>query len=413
MRRRIGPLAHVPILTFAMALAPLCGLSADPFEPTDPIFTAPLEFGLTGAAGPARGFGVLLDLGLSDGWGSIRNRVAAQGSLEDVRAVRLESAFVRSLPDLPFAVTAGDAVTRGSDWARPLRFGGVKIAPDFAAPRPAAAATGANFAGPDIPPAIESVEDVAVLLGFQTGSMGALTSDPVQLRTGAGQIDFGIEDAFARLQQGLGQPGRPWSRILADGDAVYFAELGFMRESYGLESFDYGAPIAAATYRYGITGQLTGELHAEAMPESQAGGFGLLWNLRGLGRFGLATATSGSDAGTGALGRASFEHLAEAWRAAISYQRATDGFAQPGFEEPGQRVTSQAQISGGFALGDYGAVSLGYSLLARADESEGEIASFAYAMPFLPNARLVAASDFGGTDRASSIGLSFSIPLGP
>ncbi|MGD9743860.1 MAG: hypothetical protein AB7V53_14540 [Dongiaceae bacterium] len=411
MRRRFGQLAHVQIIILATAMWPLRAPAADSFEPARPIFTAPVE--LASAEGPARSFGLLLDFGLSDGWGKLRSRVAAQGSFQDVRAVRLESAFVRSLPDLPFAITAGDAVTRGSDWARPQRFGGIMIAPDFDRPRSATAApTAVGFTGPVIP-AIDRAEDVPALLGLQSHGRDGITVDPVTLETGAGLVDFDIEDAFARLQQGLGQPGQPWGRILGEGKSLYFAELGFTRENYGIESFDYGDPMVSGTYRHGITGKLTGEIHAEALPDSQAGGFGLLWNWPGLGRFGLATAASGSDEGTGALARASFEHVAENWRASLSYQRATESFAQPGFEEAGQRVTRRAQLTGGMALGDYGAVSVGYSMLERADASQGEVASFAYAMPFLPSARLVAASDFGAAIPSSSIGFSFSIPLGP
>jgi len=399
------------MIVLATALLPLRAPAADNFEPTKPVFTAPVQ--LANTEGPARNFGLLLDLGLSDDWGKVRSRVAAQGSLEDVRAVRLESAYVRSLPNLPFAVTAGDAVTRGSDWARPQRFGGLKLAPDFSRPQSTTVAPATiGFTGPGIPN-IDRAEDVPALLGLRSQGREGIAANSVALDTAAGLIDFDIEDAFARLQQGLGQPGQPWGRILGKGKSLYFAELGFTRENYGLESFDYGDPMVSGTYRRGLTQKLTGEIHAEALPDSQAGGAGLIWNWPGLGRFALATAASASGEGTGALTRATFEHVAELWRAAFSYQRATENFMQPGFEEAGQRITSQAQLTGGMALGEFGAVSVGYSMLERADASRGEIASFAYAMPFLPNARVVAASDFGAVVPSSSIGLSISIPLGP
>ncbi len=100
------------------------------------------------------------------------------------------------------------------------------------------------------------------------------------------------------------------------------------------------------------------------------------------------------------------------WDALLGYQMATDAFSQPGWDEPADRITRQAQASGGIALGDYGDLTLGYSLQDRGDHSRDEIASFVLDMPLVEDAHLVAVGAMSRTDGSASIGFSLTIPLG-
>ena len=100
------------------------------------------------------------------------------------------------------------------------------------------------------------------------------------------------------------------------------------------------------------------------------------------------------------------------WDASLGYQMVTDSFSQPGWDEPADRITRQAQASGGIALGGHGDLTLGYSLQDRGDHSRDEIASFVLDMPLIEDAHLVAVGAMSRTDGSASIGFSLTIPLG-
>lgn len=414
MNRRIGPIAGIPILAMTMAAIPLCAL-ADPFQTTDPVFGGLLDYDLsaTGAGDPAA-FGVLLDVTLSDGWGSIRSSVAARGTMDEAHAVRLDSAYTRELQNEPIRLTFGDAVLQGGDWAMPLRFGGITIAPASGrGPAPAESAAPIASIESFLSPSAGADDYAGAILPLANATKrdpaSAMTPPPVAI--GSGQMDFAVRDAPA-TEQLAALPKRSGLQTLREGEADSHYELGLLRRDYGVGSFNYGDPVGAITLRYGITDDLTGETHAMAALDTQAAGFGLAWAMSAADRLTLSGATSKADAGTGMVGRLAFGHDGAGWDASLGYQMATDAFAQPGWDEPADRITRQAQASGGIELGDYGDLTLGYSLQDRGDDSRDEIASFVLDMPLLEDAHLVAVGAMSRTDGSASIGFSLTIPLG-
>ncbi len=82
-------------------------------------------------------------------------------------------------------------------------------------------------------------------------------------------LNFSLYGEHQLLQQGLSD----WS-----------GEIGFVRENYGLDSFDYGHDVVGSgTWRYGITNNFTVEAHGEAtnaLTDEGIGGNWLPWQHR-------------------------------------------------------------------------------------------------------------------------------------
>jgi outer membrane usher protein len=414
MNRRIGAIARIPILAITVAAAPLCASLADPLDPDNAVFAGLLGYDFT-ASDPSdvAAFGVMLDVTLSDGWGAIHSTVAARGAADETHVVRLDSALTRELGDEPLRVTFGDAILEGGDWAIPVRFGGITIEPIGAgAADPVGIDASATTLGSFLTPGAGADRYVGTVLPFANAvHRGANSIAPAPFPVGSGRMDFAVSDA-PPPDQLAALPTRSGLPTLRQGETDNRVELGLLRRDYGVGSFDYGDPVGAATLRYGITDALTGETHGEATPDTQAAGLALGWAMDAADQLTLSSAASNTDAGGGLLGRVSLGHAEAGWDASLSYQMATDGFAQPGQEDPADRATRQAQASAGIELGDFGDLTLGYSLIDRADASRDEVAAFAFDLPLVEDAHLVALGALSRTDGSASVGFSLTIPLG-
>jgi outer membrane usher protein len=416
MDRRVVSLARIPILAFALAVAaaPVRAPEADPLQPGNPLFANLIgyDFAARDARDPAA-YGLLLDVTLSDGWGEIRSGVAARGADDRTSAVRLESAYTRDLRDEPLRVTFGDALMQGGDWAMPLRFGGITIEPSGrGGAMPRRAASPALAIENRLAATAGAADYLDALLPFASAVRRDPTAfDSPNIAIGSGEMSFAVREA-----PGVGElaaaPGRAGLKRMAEGQTDSRVQFGLLRDRYGVGSFDYGAPVAAITLRQGLTGDLTGETHGEVTPQTQAGGLGLFWAIGGADRLTVSGAASHGEAGTGALGRIALGREGDGWDAQLGYQMASERFLQPGWEDRADRVMEEARASGSIDLGDYGDLSLAYSLRERADDVRQEVASFVLDMPLLEQGNLAAVGALSRTDGSASIGLSFTIPLG-
>src|SRR5690606_26480208 len=89
--------------------------------------------------------------------------------------------------------------------------------------------------------------------------------------------------------------------MLAPGLQSYSADLGWVRQNWGLRSSDYDRPAASLTYRRGLSDMLTGEVHAQGMADLAMAGAGITTNVFNLGTVNLAAAGSRSGGASGGL----------------------------------------------------------------------------------------------------------------
>jgi outer membrane usher protein len=213
-------------------------------------------------------------------------------TFSNASALRLESDYTYSDPDHALTYRAGDTISGGLAWTRPIRMGGLQVQRDFTlrsdlvtAPLPQISGTAA----------VPSSVDVFVN-GTRTYSQEvapgpfSLTNLPLIAQNGVAQVV--VRDATGRevdTSLSLFNPGR----LLAPGLVDFSVETGLERLNYGSASDDYGRePIGSASLRGGFSDWFTGEAHAEGGGGLANAGGGALTRFASYGI--LTTALSAS-----------------------------------------------------------------------------------------------------------------------
>ncbi|MDX6807411.1 fimbria/pilus outer membrane usher protein [Terrihabitans rhizophilus] len=270
----------------------------------------------TGASG-------LFDSRVFSSFGTLSQTVV--GRVEDDFNVpafkRLDTSWSYSDPERLATYRAGDLVTSGVSWSRPLRVGGAQMSRNFGL-RPDLVTMPVPLLSGSA--AVPSTVDVIVNnnRAFSDKVLGGpfqISNLPIQ--SGPGQARVVVRDVLGReTVQDVSFYATP--RLLADGLLDYSVEAGFARSSFGLRSWDYDdTPIASATARYGLNDWLTLESHGEGGTDFINGGLG---GVFGLGRFGvgsLAAAASNSGEGVGAQFAGTVQIELGGWVAQFRTQR--------------------------------------------------------------------------------------------
>jgi len=223
------------------------------------------------------------------------------------RSVRLDTSWILGRPRDATAFRAGDTISGGSSWTRPVRMAGLQWRRDFATrPDLVTAPTVALSASAAAPSTLE------VMLGSTVVMSRKVSEGPIQVTDlpvvrGRGEARLVLRDA-AGVTESVVASYFAAPDLLARGLADFSMEAGFTRRSFGYESNDYDPrPVASASARYGWTDAVTLQAHAE-------GGAGLANASLGasalLGDFGvgsLAAAQSWRRGESGALLAAAFE----------------------------------------------------------------------------------------------------------
>lgn len=146
---------------------------------------------------------------------------------------------------------------------------------------------------------------------------GAFRLTDLPAPTLAGDATFRLRDALG-FTQTFTQPYFIGAGTLAAGVHDYAASVGFARKNFGIESFDYGEPVALARHRFGVTDALTLGWTAEsAIMEGHISGSAQLALDLPFGRLDLGGAASWRDGKAGGAWSASFEHTSRGFAGAL------------------------------------------------------------------------------------------------
>jgi len=216
---------------------------------------------------------------------SLTQATHADGSGWTDKTVRLDTAWSTSFPDSLMTLRIGDTLTAAQSWTRSTRIGGIQLGTDFAlqpylitAPLPA-------FLGSATLPS-----QVDLYVNGLRQYSGKVPTGPFQLNSipnisGAGNAQIVLTDALGRATT-LNFSLYDTHQLLQQGLSQWSTEIGYVRENYGLASFDYGRdPAASGNWRYGVSNSVTAELHGEAtagLTEAGAGGVWLLGDSAGV-----------------------------------------------------------------------------------------------------------------------------------
>lgn len=218
----------------------------------------------------------------SDGW--------------DNDTVRLDTNWSKSFPDKLLTVSAGDILTGSLSWSRSTRLGGLQFGSNFdLQPYMTTTPLPSFFGSATLPSEVE-----LYINGLKQYS-GDVPAGPFEINTapsfsGVGNAQLVLKDALGQNTT-LNFSLYDAQRLLQPGLSDWSAELGFVRENYGIKSFDYGNDIAAfGTWRYGVNNRFTAETHAEATDGLSNAGIGGTWLLGDAGGV-LSASLAGSKNG--------------------------------------------------------------------------------------------------------------------
>lgn len=221
----------------------------------------------------------------------------AGGSLD---AVRLDTSATASFPHRVLVAKAGDSFTAATSWSRSTRFGGLQIGTDFAMQPYAVTTPLTQFFGETaLPSQVELyVDGMKQVTGDVPPGRFQITT-PVTAGAGASAGKVVITDALGQVST-VAFALYQTPVLLRPGLTDWTVEAGFLRQSYGVKSFDYAPqPFASGTARRGLTDRLTLEAHGEASARLALGGVGANWRAGQLGVLSGSVAHSRSSKSTG------------------------------------------------------------------------------------------------------------------
>jgi len=210
----------------------------------------------------------------------------------DADALRLDTAWAYSDPESMKTYRAGDVISGGLAWTRPIRLGGAQLQRNFAlrpdlvtAPLPAISGSAA----------VPSTLDVYVnnlKVHTQDVPPGPYQITNIPVLTGAGDARVVLRDSSGRPTE-LNMPFFASPKLLQPGLTDFSLEAGLPRVRYGTDSSSYlEDPVGSATLRAGIHDWLTAETHFETGMRVVNGGAGIVARIGTLGVISVAGSAS-------------------------------------------------------------------------------------------------------------------------
>jgi len=276
---------------------------------------------------------------------------------QETQSIRLDSTWEIDRPDSINTVRLGDSITGTSLWAGAVRFGGIQWASNYTTRPDLITLPLPSVAGEAALPSSLNLYVDGMLRMQSSVPGGPFRIDDVPVITGTGDVRLVVRDLLGR-EQVISEPYYASPELLRAGLQEYSFEAGIVRENFGITSNDYGPPLIVATDRVGLTDQLTGEAHVEALKDQQALGVSVAVLVSTLGVLDASLAGSRSRGGNGELFRLGYQRSARRWSFGGNIEYASRAFARLGAlpTEPVPSITSQLFVTAG--LGHLGSLSI-------------------------------------------------------
>jgi len=332
---------------------------------------ASLNYDLNGTSAGGRTVGSgAFDISAFSRWGLVESGFLVyagdgQPGVGSVSAIRLSSTYLFTDANSLRRYRLGDVISGGLSWTRPVRLGGVQLSSDYST-RPDLV----TFPLPSISGAAAVPSTLDVLVNGQRLLSRQVQGGPFQIPqlpvvNGAGTVTLTVTDPLGR-QIVTTTSFYASVELLAPGLSTLSAEAGFVRRDYGVYSNDYGPLAASATYRRGLTSDITVEAHAEGTPGASLAGAGVVVNVANLA---IVNASAAASTGVGGLGeqiafgvQRTGRKLSLGVSASYASSEYRDVAAMSG--DPPPRLIVSANI--GLSLSRLGSVGLAYNQLYRA-----------------------------------------------
>jgi outer membrane usher protein len=352
------------------------------------------------------------EAGLFSAYGVLISDMLAQDSDGTRKAVRLDTTWTTDFPQKLTTLRIGDAINVPGAWGRAVRFGGVQYSTNFATQPgyitfPSIASNGQA--------ALPSTVDVFVnnaLVAQKTVPPGPFSITNIPTVNGSGNVQLVVRDLFGR-EQVISQSFYASVNLLKAGLEDFSYEAGVERNNFGTESSDYGHAVASATYRRGLTDQLTGEIRGEASRNLGVAGVAAGYLIDGIGVASATAVASGGNGGTGALGGAGFQRQTGRLSLLAQAMWSSSSFRQIGATAENPVPLRQWSASVGYQMDRFGSANLTYVAQDFRTKENVHIASAGYSVAIGPWAFLgLTAAKIFGEHGSVQIGATLTVPLG-
>jgi outer membrane usher protein len=282
--------------------------------------------------------------------GSLVASAALRGNAARRDVVRGDTYWRKDLPGRMETVVIGDSIGATAAWSRPVRFGGIRYARDFAL-----APGYVTYPMPSITGSAALSSTVDVLINNRRNATQRVRPGPFEITdvpivTGAGEMQVVVRDLLGR-ETVISQSYYVAPQLLAPGLSDFSFEAGALRENYGTRSNDYGAAFGAGTYRLGLTDAFTGEVRGEAQRDRVAAGGSMATVVGELGVVELGTGYAISDGESGGHYIATLQRVGPSGGASVAWGHFDRGYRQFGANAFEIRPKDQWVASAGMAFG--------------------------------------------------------------
>ncbi|UTY56610.1 fimbria/pilus outer membrane usher protein [Massilia sp. erpn] len=402
-------------LQLADTLRPPFALDARGHRPSAPASVTPgllLNYDAYAQLGRERRLAIFNEWRYFSGAGAVSSSGLWNASGAERNYIRLDSYWLREDETTMRSLQVGDFVSGSLSWSRALRMGGVQWRRNFDLRPDLLTYPVASLGGSAVVPGVLQL----YVNGVQQYS-AEVPSGPFVVRqiaglNGAGQATVVTRDAAGRAISAT-LPLYVDTRMLGEGLSDYALELGALRRGYGSRSFGYALPAVSASWRHGLSPNMTLEAHGEAGGHLANGGGGLLWRLGQAGVLsaalagsyhsralppvaagGLGAAEGGSGDGvlqgaSGVSGAArrgggqlalGYQYLGRRFSFDLLSVRASGGYADLGSAQGAPVLRGSDRMALNLALSSRQSLSLAYTGARPAAQPAARIAALSYSL---------------------------------
>ena len=299
-------------------------------------------------------------------------------SSEDSQFVRLMSSFSYDRRETLQKIVIGDFTTSPGDLGSSVNLGGISYQKAYLIDPYFIKHPQIDLSGTVTLPSEMIVYLNGLPIHQETLSPGEFDLRNITPREGAGLLEIILRDPLGKEVR-LQRPFYLTTGLLKKGLHDYSYNIGFLREDFGMESFEYGDLAISAFHLYGISDYLTAGISAEALEKRYNLGPSASFRILNTGAVVLALAGShDEDLDTGFASLLSYIYQGRKFNVQLIGRTFSKDYLTLTTLPTAERSKYQGSVGIGYNSKKLGSLTLGYSIINNHDGSEQQVMTAGY-----------------------------------